>query len=363
MNIRLLLPLLCLLCSAAGSARADGKMYWRENVPPSIPYQRAVIFFQDGVETLVLQSKYQMPGPGKAAPIGWVVPVPAVPELASVSADHATDIFNNLARSTAPQVTKFAMIFLDGLLLLAALLGLLFVRMVFSRAQGRELVRQRTFLYGSLSATFLLLLVVVPQLPRSRGDSGVEVLRSVRIGIYTAEVIKAKAPGDLNAWLQHNGFSHGEADTAALTDYISRGWCFVAARIDPPADARPGDIASEGLAAPLILQFPHEVPVYPLQLTGSGGFDTEVLIYLLSDRKWTAPERMTLRYYDVHPDARLVGTLEFLSAPPQILNLDADKLCHRHKFKDLLTPARMSSDLLFAPAPDGEPYREHRYEW
>ena len=363
MNIRLLLPLVCLLCSAAGSARADGKMYWRENVPPSIPYQRAVIFFQDGVETLVLQSKYQMPGPGEAAPIGWVVPVPAVPELASVSADHAASIFDDLARSTAPRVTTFAMIFSDGLLLWAALLGLLFVRMVFSRAQGRKLARQRVFLYGSMSVTFFLLLLVVPQLPRSRGTSGVDVLRSARIGIYTAEVIKAKAPDDLIAWLKKNGFSHGEADTAALADYISRGWCFVAARIDPPADARPGDIASEGLAAPLILQFPYNAPVYPLQLTGSGGFDTEVLIYLLSDRKWTATDRMMLRYYDVHPDVRLVGTLDFFSEPPQILNLDAEKLSHRHKFKELLTPDRMSSDLLFSPASDSEPYREHRYEW
>ena len=363
MNIRLLLPLLCLLCSAAGSARADGKMYWRENVPPSIPYQRAVIFFQDGVETLVLQSKYQMPGPGEAAPIGWVVPVPAVPELASMPADQAADIFYVSAVNTAPRVTKFAMIFINGLLLLAALFGMLFVRMMFSRAEGSELARQRAVLYGSSFAAILLLLVAVPQLPRSRGESGVDVLRSARIGIYKAEVIKAKAPGDLIAWLQQNGFSHGEQDTAALADYISRGWCFVAARIDPPADARPGDIASEGLAAPLILQFPHKVPVYPLQLTGSGGFDTEVLIYLLSDRKWTATDRMTLRYYGVHPGLRLVGTLEHSSEPPQIWNLDAEKLIHLHKFKDLLTPARMSSDLLFTPAPDSEPYREHRYEW
>ncbi len=363
MNIRLLLPLLCLLCSAAGSARADGKMYWRENVPPSIPYQRAMIFFQDGVETLVLQSKYQMPGPGEAAPIGWVVPVPAVPELASVSADHAASIFNDLARSTAPQVTTSAMVFINGLLLLAALFGLLFVRMMFSRAEGSELARRRTFLYGSLFAAILMVLVAVPQLPRSRGTSGVDVLRSARIGIYTAEVIKAKAPGDLIAWLQQNGFSHGDADTRALADYISRGWCFVAARIDPPADALPGDVTSEGLAAPLILQFPHDAPVYPLQLTGSGGYDTEVLIYLLSDRKWTATDRMMLRYYDVHPDVRLVGTLDFFSEPPQILNLDAEKLSHRHKFKELLTPARMSSDLLFSPASDSEPYREHRYEW
>ncbi|MFO1522595.1 MAG: hypothetical protein U1G05_11255 [Kiritimatiellia bacterium] len=91
--MQLLRPMLLLLLLSAGSARADGKMYWREAVPPTIPYQRAMIFFRDGVETLVLQSKHELPGPGKAAPIGWVVPVPAVPELASIPADVAHEAF------------------------------------------------------------------------------------------------------------------------------------------------------------------------------------------------------------------------------------------------------------------------------
>jgi hypothetical protein len=76
-----------------GTAWGDGKFYVREKVPADVPYQRAILLFHEGSETLVLQSKYDLGGSGAAAALGWVVPVPAVPEMASVDPAPAEQCF------------------------------------------------------------------------------------------------------------------------------------------------------------------------------------------------------------------------------------------------------------------------------
>jgi hypothetical protein len=86
---------LMVVCTTV-TALADGKMFWREEVPPTIPYQRALILYREGIQTLVLQSRYEVPKAGAKAPIGWVVPVPAPPEIASMSAESTRYMFLNL---------------------------------------------------------------------------------------------------------------------------------------------------------------------------------------------------------------------------------------------------------------------------
>jgi hypothetical protein len=96
------------LSAMAMPAIGDGKMFWREKVPPTIPYQRALILFKDGTETLVLQSKYEIPKKETKASLGWVVPAPAVPEVATMRADAAQHMFLTLNLMSRPRVTSIS---------------------------------------------------------------------------------------------------------------------------------------------------------------------------------------------------------------------------------------------------------------
>ena len=69
-------------------ALADGKFYTvPERVAPDLPYQRALIAHDGNRELLILQSKFE----GEAKDFGWVVPLPAVPELDTSGAAFGRD--------------------------------------------------------------------------------------------------------------------------------------------------------------------------------------------------------------------------------------------------------------------------------
>ena len=84
---------LVLICTIVfilpAAALADGKFYSQEKVPPGLPYQRAFIAHDGARELLILQSKFE----GEAEDFGWVVPLPAVPELASMNAWQGARFF------------------------------------------------------------------------------------------------------------------------------------------------------------------------------------------------------------------------------------------------------------------------------
>jgi hypothetical protein len=100
-------------------------------------------------------------------------------------------------------------------------------------------------------------------------------------------------------------------------------------------------------------------------LTGTGGFNTEVLVYLATDAKMMCDDRLALRFagdrtwphpYVSESDWEHVEPRDFFKTG----DLDCSYLC---KFKGSLTPAQMSEDLVFQPADDKSDYREHIVEW
>jgi hypothetical protein len=357
-----------ILAATAAEALADGKMFWREEIPPTIPFQRALILSDEGTETLILQSRYEIPEGGKESSLGWIVPVPDVPEIASMPADMAQQMFMYLSMNSRPRVTRILPTVFGVLLLTLAVLSLLtllfcllsfFLPLPQSFKENKGKLA-RYSLYGLLVC--FLAAIIIPSFASARASLGVDVVAEQRVGIYDVSVVRSSDAEDLIAWLNQNDFKFRDEDTASFDSYVSKGWCFVVAIINPSVEEDERRIVSKGLAAPLILRFPCANPIYPLALTGTGGFETEILIYLASATKMTCNDRLTLRFAgEMHE-----SNLEILSVDTDPEGFfDSEKTTYPYlcKFKDRLTPDKMSEDIVFTKAEDEEPYREHIVKW
>ncbi|MBN8456791.1 MAG: DUF2330 domain-containing protein [Verrucomicrobia bacterium] len=347
-------------------ALADGKMFVRETVPTTIPYQRAIILHAEDTQTLVLQSQYQVPETSDTHTIGWVVPVPATPEVATVDVNNGKWAFAMLDRTTRPYITRYGDQFWTVLLyasigsIIVCLIGTCFSSGKFS---NRWLVGE----FVSMAATVCIFNFPIRQrVARAKFPVEVETLKSQQAGIYDVKVIRAKAAADVLAWLNENAFRFGPEDESAIQGYLDRGWVFTVAKIRPSTPPPAPSRFSEGLADPLILRFPATNPIYPLALTATGGHDTEVLIYLASDIPRTGDGRLPLRYAgkglpagalcDLMPaQDEGFGTNDELSGKSPFTRLA--------KFKGTLTPDQMRKDLEFLPDPKQTAYREHIYRW
>jgi hypothetical protein len=355
-----------------GVARGDGKFFARDKVPADVPYQRALLLYREGSETLVLQSKYDLGQAADVNSLGWVVPVPAVPVMASVEPGIIAVDFHTASSLTRPDTVRISRL-LSLAFLVAFLGGCVFLMVclvrypavskmpILKKAWGR---RARN---GAI-ITILVLLVVVTTLPggMSRGQESIEVIKAQQVGIYDVKVIRGESGEAITGWLRENNFGFGSEDTQVLQDYGDRGWCFVAAKIQPQPGTQRREIVAEGLAAPLILEFPCDKPVYPLALTATAGSQTEILIYTLSDRKLTCGGKLKLRHagYTIAWNVlRSVLTTAELDEWPVLRHVPPETSLMLCKFKGRLTPAQMKEDLTFDAAPDNQPRRERKIAW
>ncbi len=358
----LMLRVLVVSLLFALTASGDGLFIVRDDVPPKMPYQRALIVFDGTNETLLVQSAFEQ-RPGMPPAVGWVVPVPSVPELASMRADDAEFLFTKLNNRTQPQVIGVTRIVLM-LVPLLSLMGLIisfFPKRVhgvtwFSMHRG---VFIKTLVYSILPALFFSLVVVECL------SHHLEVIKTEKAGIYDVQVVRADQPAALVQWLNTNGFRFGAAEHMAVEQYISQAWCFVVAKIDARVDLTSREAMVARLAAPLILRFKTNQPVYPLALTTCAGAQTEMLLYLLAPEKVVSDKPLALRSaYPVHhyfllPEHMLAAAV----TPANFWRRCTPGPLFLCKFKGRLTPAQMRSDLYFSRAPDQESYTALTLHW
>lgn len=354
----------------SGGAFADGKMFVRETVPPSIPYQRALILFKDGTETLVLQSKYELPADAKAETVGWVVPTPSVPELGTMPADEAERLFGSLSMSTSPRVTRVSHIVLPivwavfTLTWVVVALGAM-ASDVRRRFPWFERNRRRISHAGLVGAVVSVLSCCIwfPTLGLAKGSRGVEIVSEQSVGIFGVKVVRASNSEAMISWLNEHQFKFGDVDRNCIDAYIAQDWCFVVAIIDPSNVVDQNAAVYNGLAAPLVMRFESAHPTYPVALTATAGHDTEILLYTFGDTKQSCQGRMTLRAAARAEGSTLWSALEHVTPPSLMEGWDTEQVYSLCKFKDTLTPSQMVQDIVFMTDADATTYREHIVKW
>lgn len=318
-----------LLVLGSLSCWADGKVFRHVETaagPVTIPDQRALICWSNGVERLVIETSFH----GSGSNFAWVVPVPAPPQIE----EAPPGLFPTLEYLFRPSIRQ-----VEPLWPLAGLLVILVVwfikrpplnrgsswvgigmAVVLSFGLGPELrlmalvivpvcmlglsLRANTAKPPSRVIDALVVLLIVgviagmllPALGTAKGDGGTVLLRDrvtvldrVRTASYDATVVRATEPEALMDWLRTNRFDAPDAIRPVLSDYIRSNWVFVATRMHtPPA-------SGSFRTPPLSFTFASAQPVYPMKLTGVAATNLSVELFVFGPQNAEAAGWETVR--------------------------------------------------------------------
>lgn len=289
----LLIVLLGLLPLSAG---ADGKVFSPTAFPAAvnIPDQRALIHFTNGVERLVIETRFT----GAGTNFAWVVPLPSQPVVEAASVGLFPTLQYYFQSPITHNVTRFYL----GVGLVIGLL--LFLYYLIKSCSG-PVAGVTIFLLLLLSAG--LLLPALSTTKSKAGSSGafeppVSVLDRQLVGVFETTTIASPDPQALQTWLRDNGFVVTTNSEPIIGDYVKDGWVFVATKVRR-------DRAEEQTSTPHPLSFTFKTdrPVYPMRLTGVDNRLLQVELYVFADQRVYAPhfkvERCTKPEYP-EPDSK-----------------------------------------------------------
>ena len=279
----------------ASGALADGKYFGARTVAgeadPHIPFQRAIVSWRDGVETMIVEAAVQ----GTGGDLGWVIPLPAEPT--SITA-HTPGALRSTYQLIGPRIEIDDRPRMSVALFVVVLLICLLV-VADNRRQGRDRGTRLARMLVVASLVFVMAAVLLPALgtaSRSGSAAGVEVLQHEQVGSYDVSIIAGRTAEPLRQWLDENGFSLPEAAIPVLAEYSSRGWCFAVSRITA---------TEKSVLSPHPLQFVFSTPeaVYPMKLTGVGAQEMQLDLYVIGAEAATAQQLERISCDTYHPSA------------------------------------------------------------
>lgn len=281
---------------------ADGCFVWKKGADLTEPSQKAIIYFKDGSEVLVLQVKYE----GPAEDFAWIVPLPAKPKVAAIDADKSP----------------------------------------FAEISFYTQLRRRWGYKGRVPAK----------------EETVTVLERKIVGVYDVAVLAASEAGALSNWLNNNGYAFPKERKDVLEHYTKKKWVYVAMRIDRKAlENDEVKKLKTGELQPIRFIFSAKEMVYPLKISSVNAGETEVLLYLLADvpmvakgehkRPGLSIESNISRFPRYHDPA--YGTYrrakgEELPLTWEALGLQKDKEFSLCKYRSVYKVEEMTNDLVFA---------------
>ena len=176
--------------------------------------QRAVIFFEDNTQTMVLSEGFV----GNAKDLVWIIPSPTKPEVIKSKESVLTNVAN-LARQ------KY-----------------------YSKIGYMELT-------SSISGNMM--------------DKGVVLIESKQVDYYDVDILLATNSQDLIDWFHENDYIYPQEYSHVLNYYISKGWYFTAIKVSPDAQ-KATDVMQdlkEGNPTPIKMTFLTDKIVYPLKIS------------------------------------------------------------------------------------------------
>lgn len=258
--------ILGLLALLPAQALADGKVFRQRAiaVETTIPDQRALICWSNGLERLVIETRFS----GEGTNFAWVVPLPSVPEIEPATSGALTTpafqlrpalihdpdpwcslflaiigigwIVRSSAKSREFGFQQFLACFLVGLSWLPfSPTAVPFVVMFMIWATARVLRGTGTLLEALVALALILLLasLLLPSLGSARAGfknsstTDLIELASARVGAFETKTISARTSTALLDWLRENEFMISTNAEPVIADYIKRGWVFVASKL------------------------------------------------------------------------------------------------------------------------------------
>jgi len=319
-------------------AFADGKVFPAKAYPAEvkIPDQSALLIWSNGVERLVIETRFI----GEGTNFAWVVPLPAPPEIEPAT----TGLFPTLRTCLQPEVRHSVLNFW-AVAMFACGLGWLLgtvrdtgeptvLDIIGSLATAAGLGFMIRFGEGSLIVMFAIFFILLYLVRRVRSGqegvvgivaglalilllgsmllpalgtagratasskSGIDILERKVVGVFDTTVISAKNPKALLGWLGENGFAVDKRTEPIVEQHVRDGWVFVAAKVHRES-------AGVGPATPHPLSFTFKAPqpIYPLRLTAAGSDRLELQLFVVGPGRaeiqgFTAVECRRLRQAD-----------------------------------------------------------------
>ncbi len=182
-----------------------------------VPHQDIFVVHKAGIETYVFQPTFC----GEAKDFGLILPVPSMlstaPELGDAAAFTAADTM------TKPAVVK----------------------------KTECISRGGDFDAGAGSG----------------GSDGTTVVASGRVGFLDWTQLKADSDASFTNWLDANGYAYDAAAKTTFASYVSKGWYFLAFKINQGAPTTADNCRALG---PVKLSFPTAAPVVPSKMATAG---------------------------------------------------------------------------------------------